>query len=156
LAMSADLTQLLKTVVIRVLQEQRDAIRELSANLDETAFWNRPLEPGNSIGHLVLHLTGNLSHYIGAQIGGTGYVRDRPREFTETAVPSKQDTLTRLDEAVAMFRRVVEGLAPEQLTGPHPDGHFGNVVQALISVVSHFAVHRGQISYLARLVKTLR
>jgi Protein of unknown function (DUF664) len=153
LAMSADLTLLLKTAVIRVLEEQRDAIRELSANLDEAAFWTRPLDPGNSIGHLVLHLSGSLNHFVGAQIGCTGYVRDRPREFTETAVPSKEDTLARLDEAVAMFRRVVEGLAPEQLTGPHPEGRYGNVVQALISMAIHFAVHRGQISYLARLVK---
>jgi uncharacterized damage-inducible protein DinB len=156
LTMTADLTQLTRSALVRELEQQRDAIRELAANLDEAAFWSRPLEPSNSIGHLLLHLTGNLNHFVGGQIGGSGYVRDRPREFTETAVPTKTDALAGLDDAVAAFRRVVEGLTAEQLTAAHPEARFGNVIQALISVVSHFALHRGQISYLARLVKTPR
>jgi hypothetical protein len=50
----------------------------------------------------VLHLTGNLNYYIGAQIANTGYVRDRPREFNEPAPPSKEEALKRFDEAVMM------------------------------------------------------
>ena len=41
----------------------------------------------------------------------------------------------------------------EQLAAPHPEKRFGTVLQTLVHLVSHFALHRGQISYLARLVK---
>ena len=58
-------------------------VHELSAPMSEEQFWAKPFAFGNSFGHLALHLTGNLNYYIGAQIAGTGYVRDRPLEFSE-------------------------------------------------------------------------
>ena len=50
-------------------------IRELAAPLTNAQFWSKPFPFGNSFGHLVLHLTGNLNYYIGAQIAKTGYVQ---------------------------------------------------------------------------------
>lgn len=144
-----------KQAVAGELENLRNQIAELVAPLDETQFWLKPIAPGNSAGHLVLHLTGNLNHFAGARLGGTGYVRDRDREFTEEQVPAKAAALAGLDEAVATFRRVVEGLTDEQLLAPHPDAHLGpTVVAALVRLVSHFALHRGQISYITRLVQT--
>src|ERR1700680_5101406 len=118
--MAADLTDLIQAGFLREMESLRDAVRDLAAPLDERQFWKKPLEPGNSFGHLVLHLTGNLSWFIGAQLGGTGYVREREREFTEANPPVKTEALARLDEAVAVFRRVVQGLSAEQLAAPHP------------------------------------
>src|SRR5256885_9859708 len=46
---------------------------------------------------------------------------DLDREFTETRPPSKAEALAGLDEAVAVYRRVVEGLTPEGLLAAHPD-----------------------------------
>ena len=69
----------------------------------------------------MLHLTGNLNHFVGAQLAGAGYVRDREREFTETQPPPKSEALDRLDAAVALFRKVVEGLARAD-AGPAPRG----------------------------------
>jgi DinB superfamily len=151
--MAADLTDLIKAGLIREMETLRDAVRDLAAPLDERQFWTKPLEPGNSFGHLVLHLTGNVSWFIGAQVGGTGYVRDREREFTEANPPAKAEAMARLDEAVGTFRRAVQGLTAEQLAAPHPTERFGAVINALLFVTSHFALHRGQLSYLARLVR---
>ena len=75
--MNADITRLAKTALIEELEGLRDEVRRLAESLDEKELWTKPLEPGNSIGHLVLHLTGNLNHFVGAQLGGSGYVRDR-------------------------------------------------------------------------------
>jgi hypothetical protein len=61
--------------------------------LSSEQFWRNPYPYGNSVGHLVLHLTGNLSYYIGARIAETGYVRNRDREFTETERPPKEEVL---------------------------------------------------------------
>jgi uncharacterized damage-inducible protein DinB len=149
--MSADLQVVAQMALIGELEKLRDQVRELATPLSEAQFWTKPLEPGNSVGHLVLHLCGNLNHFVGARLGNTGYVREREREFTETNHPSKAEALTRLDDTVAMFRRVVEGLSAEQLAAPHPDARFGTVLGALVTVVSHFSLHRGQMSYINRL-----
>jgi uncharacterized damage-inducible protein DinB len=151
--MSADLANLAKKALIGELEGLAKAVRELASPLDDKEFWAKPLEPGNSIGHLVLHLTGNLGHFVGAQLGGTGYIRDREREFTEANPPSKDAALDRLDGAVAVFRRVVEGLDAKRLAEPHPEARFGTVLETLVHLVAHFALHRGQMSYLVRLVQ---
>jgi uncharacterized damage-inducible protein DinB len=152
-AMTADLTALAKTALIGELEGLRKAVGELVESLTEQQFWTKPLEPGNSVGHLVLHLTGNLNHFVGARLGGTSYVRDREREFTEANPPTKAAALAGLDGAVATFHCVVEELSAEQLAAPHPDERFGQVLTALVHLVSHFALHRGQMSYIVRLVK---
>ena len=150
--MSAAVVTAWKQAVAGELERLRQQLGELVEPLTEEQFWLKPMEPGNSAGHLVLHLTGNLSHFAGARLGNTGYVRDREREFTEANPPTKAVALAKLDEAVAVFRRVVEGLSDERLLGPHPDAHFGSdVATALVRLVSHFALHRGQLSYITRL-----
>jgi uncharacterized damage-inducible protein DinB len=153
LLMAAEITTLAKTALIGELTQMRDAVKELAAPLSEEQFWRKPIDPGNSVGHLILHLTGNLSHFVGAQLGGTGYERDREREFTETKPPSKHLALSRLDDAVATFRQVVETLTPDQLAAAHPEARLGQVLPALFHLVSHFALHRGQISYIVRLLR---
>jgi uncharacterized damage-inducible protein DinB len=151
--MTTDTTTLARTALIKGLEHLRDQVRTLAEPLSEQEFWTKPLDPGNSVGHLVLHLTGNLNHFVGAQLGGSGYVRDREREFTETRLPSKAEALAKLDDAVATFRKVVSGLSAEQLAGPHPEARFGVVMNALIHLLGHFALHRGQMSYIVRLVE---
>jgi hypothetical protein len=88
-------------------------IHELATPLTNAQFWQKPFPFGNSFGHLVLHLTGNLNYYIGAQIAKTGYVRDRPREFNEPNPPSKDEALKRLDDAVAMVVRTIKNQSPD-------------------------------------------
>src|SRR4051812_37306788 len=83
-------------------EELARIVKELAEPLSEEQFWKKPFAFGNSFGHLVLHLTGNLNYYIGAGIAKTGYVRDRRREFTETKHPPKQEVLKRFDDAVRM------------------------------------------------------
>jgi uncharacterized damage-inducible protein DinB len=151
--MTAEIVSLVRTALVREVEQLRDAVRQTAESLREQELWAKPLDPGNSVGHLVLHLIGNLNHFVGGQLGGTGYVRDREREFTESQLPARAELLARLDETVAMVRRVVEGLSAEQLAAPHPEKRFGTVYEALVHLVAHFALHRGQMSYIVRLVK---
>lgn len=151
--MSQDITALARMGIIEELERYRDEVRQVAESLSEQELWTKPLDPGNSVGHLILHLTGNLNHFVGAQLGGTGYVREREREFTEANPPDKATALAGLDEAVATFRRVVAGLSAEQLAAPHPEKRFGTVYRALLHLLTHFVLHRGQMSYIVRLVK---
>ena len=59
----------------------------------------------------------------------------------------------RSQSAVSQNRRVVAGLSAEQLAGPHPEARFGTVLEALLHLIAHFALHRGQMSYIVRLLK---
>ena len=82
--------------------------------LSEEQLWTNPFPYGNDIGHLLLHLTGNLNYYIGTRIAASGYVRDRDREFAETARPSKQQVLQSFDRAIAASSRTARLAAPSQ------------------------------------------
>jgi hypothetical protein len=102
-------------------------VRELASPLTDAQFWQKPFPFGNSFGHLVLHLTGNLNYYIGAQIARTGYVRDRPREFNDPNPPSKDEALKRFDDAVEMVLKTIGAQSPEdwsaEFSGTGADGH---------------------------------
>lgn len=151
--MSSDLLDVARAALPAQLDELHQAIESLAEPLTHEQFWRKPIEPGNSIGHLVLHLTGNLRHFVGAQIGGSGYVRDREREFTEADVPSKAAALAGLRDAVTEFRQVVESLSAAKMTAMHPDAaRMGTTLNALVRVLAHFALHRGQMSYIVRMV----
>src|SRR5262249_28801369 len=123
--MTADLATLVKTALVAELEELRDGIRQSIASVSDAQLWRKAVEPGNSAGHLILHLTGNLNHFVGSQLGNSGYVRDRDREFTEATPPARDELLRDFDAAVATFRRVVEGLTEDQLLAPHPEVRFG-------------------------------
>src|SRR5260370_33058924 len=69
--------------------------------LTEEQLWRRPFTHGNSAGHLLLHMTGNLNYYIGARVGETGYVRDRDREFAEPQPKTQAEVLAWFDRTIA-------------------------------------------------------
>src|SRR5262245_7136634 len=150
--MSADLAEVTRAALIAELEQLHAGVCQVVEGLSDRQLWARPVEPGNSVGHLILHLTGNLNHFVGAQLGHTGYVRDREREFTEGTPPARADLLARFAEAVTTFRRVVSSLTAEQLTAPHPEPRFGPVLRGVVHLLNHFALHRGQMSYIVRLV----
>ncbi len=111
----------------------------------------RPFDYGNSIGHLLLHLTGNLNHYIGATIAGTGYVRDRPREFTEAKPPSPDDTLQRFQDAMTLVVRTIRSLDDAAWQTPIHEQQPINTRFGLVLVcAAHLNNHIGQMSYLVR------
>jgi hypothetical protein len=101
------LDKMVKEALIAELEALRDQVRAAAEPLSEGEFWTKPVQPGNSVGHLVQHLTGNLNHFVGAQLGKSGYVREREREFAGTYAPSKAETLQLLDIAVSVFRLLV-------------------------------------------------
>jgi hypothetical protein len=132
-----------------------NVLNDLAAPLTDEQFWARPFPFGNSFGHLVLHLTGNLNYYIGTQIAQTGYVRDRPREFSETARPPKAETLKKFDDAIAVVLNAIRSQAPEDWSKPYAAAgadardRFDMVLQC----ATHLHHHMGQMIYLAFALK---
>lgn len=126
-------------------------VRELALPLSETQFWTKPFSYGNSFGHLVLHLTGNLNYYIGTQIANTGYVRDRAREFLEPNPPSKEEALKFLDHAVAMVIQTIRGQSSADWSKPYSavGANCSNRLDMTVHCAAHMQHHIGQMIYLS-------
>jgi hypothetical protein len=140
---ASGLTERYRTLALRV--------RELAALLTEEQFWLKPFPFGNSFGHLVLHLTGNLNYYIGAQVAGTGYVRDRDREFAETRHLPKAEVLKDFDETIAMVQRAVQAQSVEDWSAPYSavgSGDVGDRFHMVLKCAAHLDHHVGQMNYL--------
>jgi uncharacterized damage-inducible protein DinB len=81
--------------------------------LTQEQFWHNPFSYGNSAGHLILHMTGNLNYYIGARVAKTGYIRDRDREFAEAETPDKANVMSAFDQTIAMVVATIKKQEPE-------------------------------------------
>jgi uncharacterized damage-inducible protein DinB len=121
--------------------------------LSNEQFWRKPYPYGNSVGHLVLHLTGNLNYFIGARVAGTGYLRDRDREFTEKQPPQKSEALREFDRTIAMVVGTIRkqraedwGKAYTADREPEAKDRF----QIFVRCAGHAYHHVGQMVYLTR------
>lgn len=79
-----ELSSVVTSTLASYYEEVEARVHEWTAPLSNDHLWHKPYGYGNSVGHLLLHFTGNLNYYIGARIANSGYVRDRDREFNDT------------------------------------------------------------------------
>jgi hypothetical protein len=131
----------------------RRRVHELVEPLTTDQLWRRPYPYGNSVGHLLLHLTGNLGYYVGAQIAGTGYVRDRPREFTDATARPKDQVLRAFDDAVSMVVATLERQSAADWAAPYAalgEEDAGDRFTLFLRCAAHAYHHVGQIIYLCR------
>jgi uncharacterized damage-inducible protein DinB len=149
------MSRLSQTIASSLAAEYRSHAASLHKWVDlltEAQFWHNPFSFGNSVGHLVLHLTGNLSYYIGARIAGTGYIRHRDLEFTEPRNLPKDQVLRTFDETVAMVIATIERQTEADWCAPYsaerePDAN--DRFTAFLHCASHLYHHVGQIFYLS-------
>jgi uncharacterized damage-inducible protein DinB len=132
-------------------EEVRDKIHDLVGPLSHAQLWLKPYPYGNSVGHLILHLTGNFNHYIGAHIAGTGYVRHRDLEFTDATKPAKEQVLADFDRAVAMVAATIRRQSADDWTAPYSaDVPSKNRFAVIMRMAAHAQHHVGQMQYLVR------
>jgi hypothetical protein len=145
-----ELNSELVSVFCNLYAKNAARLHDLAAPLTNSQFWQRPFPYGNSFGHLVLHLTGNLNYYIGAQIAKTGYVRDRPREFNEPNPPTKSEALKNFDAAMEMVQETIRAQLPEdwsaEYSGAGADAK--HRLEMIMQCASHMQHHIGQMIYL--------
>lgn len=127
---------------------------ELLAYPNEADIWALPTGLPNSAGNLALHIAGNLRWFIGAQLGGTGYVRNRDLEFSATGVP-RDELIRNIEAASDEVARSLAHLDDAKLDEPFPL-EVGGVRLPAGRFIGHLAVHLGyhlgQIDYHRRIV----
>ena len=126
-------------------------IHKLTAPLSTAQIWIRPYAYGNSIGNLILHLTGNLNYYIGAEMARTGYVRDRDAEFSGSG-KSKEALLHDFDVAIETVIATIANQSDEDWSAAYSaiGTIFKNRFGMFLNCASHASEHIGQIIYLQR------
>jgi uncharacterized damage-inducible protein DinB len=118
--------------------------------LSEEQMWARGGDWENSVGNLLLHLEGNVRHWILHGVGGQPDVREREEEFSLTAASPKKEIVARFEMALAEARAVIVGLSAERLLetiDPQPNGTWRHptVLEAVGQVSGHLQQHMGQI-----------
>ena len=145
---------LVRSVAAILDRDLRTLSREVKAYRDEGQLWQTVPGMANAGGTLVLHLAGNLRHFIGARLGGTGYVRDRAAEFSRRDV-SVEDLLQEIEVARAEVARTLSRLDDGSLPEVFPEVITDMRVDTgeyLIHLLTHFAYHLGQIDVHRRIV----
>ena len=120
-------------------------IKEIELYKNEQNLWILDKDIKNSAGNLCLHLIDNLNHFIGAQLGNTGYIRKRELEFSLKNIP------------VAKLKEGLSKLKNDDLINEYPINVFGASMSTqyfLVHLTTHLAYHLGQINYHRRLLET--
>lgn len=135
----------------------RDLVRlhqEIEAFPDDGSVWQALPGVTNSAGNLALHLEGNLREFIGRQLGGIDYQRERPLEFSSTGLPLA-DLSRRVEALTRQIPSVVASIPDASLSSMQPEKMSGKQVttlQYLLHLYGHLSYHLGQIDYLRRIV----
>lgn len=145
------MTQGLREDYLRHLDRLRGEIEAFS---DEDALWKRAPGISNPAGNLCLHVAGNLEHFIGAQLGGSDYVRNREAEFSTPRL-ARSELLERVDSARQQVDRTLGGLTEADLTREIPTAMSDEAQPLgrwLIWLLCHLNYHLGQINYCRRML----
>ncbi|MDN3695514.1 DinB family protein [Chryseobacterium tructae] len=127
---------------------------EIESYQKEENLWKIDKSIANSAGNLCLHLVGNINHFIGAQLGNTGYIRHREQEFSLKDIP-KAELIEKIEATITMIDMVLPQLPEEDLKKEYPLVVFENPMTTdyfLIHLVAHLDYHLGQINYHRRLL----
>jgi len=145
------LTQTLKSLLTRDLNRLKV---EIESYRNEANLWLVEPDIANSAGNLCLHLIGNLNTYIGATLGGSNYVRNRPLEFSAKNIPQKE-LITNIEGTIIIVEQTLEEINQETIEAEYPLLVFDEKTSTeffLVHLTTHLSYHLGQINYHRRLL----
>ena len=141
----------LATILDRDLATLR---REVEAYPNEDDLWRVVPGMANSGGTLALHMAGNLQHFIGRHFGETGYVRNRPAEFSRRNVP-RAELLREIEAARNAVKTGLSRITPPQLLADYPEQVADMTIatgEYLVHLATHLTYHLGQLDSHRRIV----
>lgn len=127
-------------------------LRHCVEALPRQAVWSRPNPSSNSIGNLLLHLTGNVTEWILGGVGGQTISRYRAGEFSQSDGADARKLLDNLETVLREADSVLAGLTERDLQRPLViQDRETTVLAAVYHVVEHFAMHTGQIILMTKI-----
>ncbi len=147
-------THLLEIARARMVVHQAGQVRACLEALNDGQIWWRANEGSNTIGNLVLHISGATRWFIGHGVGETGYVRNRETEFSEPGPIPKEALLAHLDFAISEADRVLSSFDPSR--ADETTDRTGTAItygELILNHVLHFTAHAGQIVFATKLIQ---
>lgn len=144
----------MESIAKLIVRDLNKLVEELKSFRKEENIWQIKGYVTNSAGNLTLHLVGNLNHFIGAVIGGTGYIRKRDLEFEDNNVPTVK-MIEMVEDTKTMVKHSIENIDDRLLNTQFPIDVFGYKMTYeyfLIHLVGHLNYHLGQVNYIRRLI----
>ena len=144
------LNQELKDIFNRDLNHLK---KEIASYQNEKNLWIINDNISNSAGNLCLHLVGNLKWFVGAQLGNSGYVRNREFEFSAKNVP-RSELLKEIDETISIVTASLDSMSSAALDDVYLIEVFKKPMSSrffLIHLSTHLSYHLGQINYHRRI-----
>ncbi len=145
------LIESLKTLFNRDLNQLKT---EIESYQNESDIWTIQKGIANSAGNLCLHLIGYLNTYIGAQYGKTGYIRNRPLEFSLKDIP-RVELLSKIEETIVVVDNALNNISEVELKKEYPLLVFKDKTSTefmLIHLTTHLTYQLGQMNYHRRLL----
>lgn len=122
---------------------------EINLYQNDADLWKVDANITNSGGNLCLHLIGNLQHFIGANLGNTGFVRDRDAEFSSKNI-SRAELSAEIDKCLEIVVSGLQNLSDTDFNADYPENYREKTVKTgwmLTHLLSHLNYHLGQINY---------
>lgn len=121
--------------------------------LTDRQLWWRANPESNSIGNLLLHISGNARQWIVSGLGGAPDARQRQTEFDERDGIARADLLARLRTTVSEVDDVLARFNTARLLDEFQiQGTTSTALAAIFHVTEHFSMHTGQIILLTKML----
>ena len=119
--------------------------------LNDEQIWWRANPQSNSIGNLILHLSGNVRQWIVSGLGGAADSRDRDAEFAQQQVISREELIAKLKQTLRDADATLAKFEVDKLLDRQGiQGCDASALEAILHVVEHFSMHTGQIVLLTK------
>lgn len=133
-------------VARRELRDGCDRVGVCLQKLSTEQIWTRRHKVENSVGNLVLHLSGNVRQWILSGIGGEDDRRVRDHEFSTREPLPAEELLRQLRETLDAADALLVGFPPDRLLETRRIQVYDvTILHAIHHVVVHFAGHVGQV-----------
>lgn len=137
---------------MKLAKEYLPKIEDCLKNLSDDDIWWRAYETNNSIGNLMLHLSGNIRQWVVQHLGGKAFQRERDKEFSERTHIPKQELIAHLRSAVLDADEVLATFPTEKLLLSYEIQKYNvTAMEAILHITEHFSYHVGQVVYITKL-----
>ncbi len=149
-----EIAEAVKSTCVSHINENQYKIHAALDRLSEEDVWWRPNPESNSIGNILLHLSGNIRQYILSTLDGAEDFRQRSEEFSAKGPILKQKLMQNLDETLLSACTIISSLSEEGLLKKRSVQVYEKTgVEILIHVTEHLSYHTGQIIYFTKWLK---
>jgi uncharacterized damage-inducible protein DinB len=141
----------LKSLYFRDLNQLK---KEIELYISDANLWRVEGKITNSGGNLCYHLIGNLKAFVGAELGGSNYIRQRDLEFSAKHI-KREKLVEEIEETLQIVMDTLSILSDKDLEKEYPIIVFKEKMTTgyfLIHLATHLNYHLGQINYHRRLL----